>query len=116
MSSLANGFYAAFVTESNGQGFVMLVFRNGNIVGVDAGGVSYDGTYGDTEGGHSVKVRLTFPPNTQLINGQRTGAQVETSDLEFHLPADFLSRPFIRIETKTGPTNVRLVKLRGLDD
>ena len=97
MTSLDNGFYAAFVTESGGQGLVMLVFRDGKIAGVDAGGVSFDGTYSASEGGFALKMKLQFPPNTQKINGERTGPETEISELQFHLPDDFLSRAFIRI-------------------
>jgi hypothetical protein len=47
MNTSINGFYAAYLTGSAGQGLAMLVFRNGTVVGVDAAGVKYDGTYRD---------------------------------------------------------------------
>src|SRR5664279_1978943 len=112
MSASINGFYAAYLTGSGGQGFAMLVFRNGTIVGVDAGGAQYDGTYTDIENGFSIKLAVSLPPNTLLIQGVTTGPETDSSELEFQIPADFLSQPFIRISAKHGPVNAKLTKLR----
>ena len=111
-----NGFYAAFLTGTGGQGFVMLIFRNGNIIGVDASGVHYDGAYVEATGGHAVKLRVAIPPNTLLVQGVSTGPQVENSEQAFTLPVEFLALPFIRVDAAHGPVNVRLVKLRELND
>jgi hypothetical protein len=116
MSASINGFYAAYLTGSASQGFAMLVFRNGTIVGVDVGGAKFDGIYRDTPGGLSIKLTVSLPPNTLLIQGATTGPEAETSELEFQLPADFLSQPFIRIDAKHGPINAKLTKLRELHD
>jgi hypothetical protein len=94
----------------------MLVFRNGTIVGVDVAGVKFDGTYTDTPSGVSIKLTVSLPANTLLIQGATTGPEAETSELEFQLPSDFLSQPFIRIDAKYGPVNAKLTKLRDLHD
>jgi hypothetical protein len=116
MNPTINGFYAAYVTGSNGQGFIMYIFRNGTIVGVDVAGIKYDGTYRDTDGGFAISVNLSYPPNTLLVQGVSTGAEPETAKLDFHLPTDFLARPYIRIDAKHGPVNVKFAKLRELND
>jgi hypothetical protein len=117
MSVSINGFYGAYLTGGASQGFAMLVFRNGTIVGIDVSGVKFDGTYKDTEdGGFSVKLTVSIPPNTLLIQGAKSGPETEKSELEFQLPVDFLSRPFIRIDGRHGPVNARLTKLRELND
>jgi hypothetical protein len=116
MNTSINGFYAAYVTGSAGQGFAMLVFRSGTIVGVDAAGGKYDGSYRNTERGLIVKLNVFVPPNTYLVQGLNSGPQGHTEELEFQIPDDFLSQPFIRITPKHGPINVKLVKLRELDD
>ena|SRR5579872_544029 len=116
MSTSINGFYAAYLTGSAGQGLAMLVFRNGTIVGVDAGGGKYDGSYRDSGDGFSVKLKVALPPNTLLIHGVSSGPQTELSELEVQLPADFLSQPFIRINAHHGPVNAKLVKLRELNE
>jgi hypothetical protein len=115
MSASINGIYAAYLTGSAGQGFAMLVFRGGTIVGVDAAGVKYDGTYIDTGNAFSVRLKVSLPPNTLLVQGVTTGAQGDESELEFLMPADFLSQAFLRINAKHGPVNAKLVKLRDLD-
>ena len=51
MNPSINGFYAAYLTGASLQGFAMLVFRNGKVVGVDVGGGKYDGTYSDSDRG-----------------------------------------------------------------
>lgn len=116
MSMSLNGFYAAYVTGSASQGLAMLVFRNGTIVGVDIAGVKYDGSYSVSDSDISVKLVLSIPPNTSLVQGVTTGVEKEESELAFQLPRDFLSQPFIRINGTHGPVNVKLVKLRELDD
>jgi len=116
MNTSINGFYAAYLTGSAGQGFAMLVFRNGTIVGIDAAGVKYDGTYSDVGSGIAVKLSVSIPPNTSLIQGLSSGPESDISEIDFQLPPDFLSKPFIRINSKHGPENAKLTKLRELDD
>jgi hypothetical protein len=114
MSASIDGFYAAYLTGSDSQGFVMLIFRGGTIVGVDAAGVKYDGTYSDTKEGFAVKLTLSIPPNTLLVQGVTSGPQGEKSELAFQLPLDFMSRPYLRIDGNHGPVNAKLTKLREL--
>lgn len=45
-----------------------------------------------------------------------SGADGDTSEIEFSLPSTFLTEPFVSIETKKGWINVKLVKVRGIDD
>lgn len=116
MSMSINGFYAAYLTGSVNQGFAMLVFRNGTIVGVDAGGVKYDGTYTNTGSGFAIKLNVFVPPNTFLVQGATIGPQGDKSELNFQLPVDFLSQPFIRINAKHGPVNAKITKLRELNE
>jgi hypothetical protein len=47
----------------------MLVFKNGTIVGIDAGGVKYDGTYNDTGSGLAVKLNVSILPNIPMVQG-----------------------------------------------
>lgn len=116
MNASIDGFYAAYLTGSSGQGLAMLILRHGTIVGVDAAGAKYDGIYTDSSDGFALKVNIWLPPNTLLVQGVSTGPQGDTSELEIRLPADFLSQPYIRINAKHGPVNIRLNKLRELND
>jgi hypothetical protein len=94
------------------------MLRNGMVVGVDVGGVKYDGTYrdGDAGNGFKVKLKVQIPPNAPLVQGVSSGPQGDVSELEFHLPVDFLSQPFIRVNANHGPVNVKFVKLRDLHE
>lgn len=112
--SALDGFYAAYVTGRASQGFAMLVFRNGVIAGVDVAGITYDGTFTETGDAIDIRLTLSIPPNTFLVQGVTTGPEKEENTLEFQLPPDFLSRPFIRINGVHGPVNVKLTKLRDL--
>jgi hypothetical protein len=76
----------------------------------------YDGTYSNAEEGIAVNLNISLPPNTLLVQGVTTGPQMDTSQLAFQLPLDFLSRPFIRIDAKHGPVNAKITKLRDLND
>jgi hypothetical protein len=116
MSTSLNGFYSAYLTGSAGQGLAMVVFRNGKIIGVDVSGATYDGTYSDTGNGFAIKLNIVLPPNATLVQGGSTGPQGDRSELDFLLPVDFLAQPFIRVNAKHGPVNVKLVKLRDLND
>jgi hypothetical protein len=116
MSASINGFYAAYLTGSAGQGFAMLVFRNGAIVGVDAAGARYDGSYTESADGFAVKLKVWLPPSTLLVQGVSTGPEGDSSELDLNLSADFLSQPFIRINAKHGAVNAKLTKLRELND
>ena len=113
MNTSINGFYAVYLTGVVRQGIALLVFRNGKVVGVDVGGVKYDGTYGDD---FTVKLKVLIPPNTVLVQGVTTGPQGDASEIEFQLPVDFLSQPFIRVNAKHGPVNAKFIKLRDLNE
>ena len=80
-----------------------------------------DGTYDGrvetvSNGTHKIKLTVRVPPNLQLIQGGMSGAGGDTSETEFSLPSTFLTEPFVSIETKNGPVNVKLVKIRGIND
>jgi hypothetical protein len=112
-----DGFYAAYLSSKVGQGFALLVLRKGKIVGVDVAGTKMDGRYADDANNLiSVTLVANIPPNIPLLQGGMSGPQGESNELSFQMPPDFENQPFIRIETKHGPVNAKLVKLRGIDD
>jgi hypothetical protein len=112
-----NGFYAAYLTGRASQGLAMLIFRNGRIVGADFAGARIDGNYADAQDtGYTVSVSVTLSPSMTLIQGGSTGQEGDDYTLSFHLSANFLSQELVRIDTKYGPVNAKLVKLGGLDD
>jgi len=112
-----DGFYAAYMSGKQGLGFAMLVFRKGRITGADAAGVMFDGQYSNAASDVIlIEISVKAPPNTPLIQGGTTGPQGEEGQLQFQVPLDFSAQKFVRIETQRGPINVKLNKLRELDE
>lgn len=114
--SMPDGFYVGYMSASSGYGMALFVFHGTTIVGVDVGGVKFDGTFThDTEtGGFHGSIRVDAPPNISLIQGAQTGPKGIKYTVPFSLPANFLETPFLKIETPFGVVNVRLEKLRDL--
>jgi hypothetical protein len=117
MSNSIDGFYTAYLTGKAGSGFAMFVARHGSFVGADMLGALYDGTIVESGGtGYTVTLAVKLPPNLPLIQGGVSGPQGEAFELTFHIPLNFLSEAFIRIDAKHGPLNAKLVKIRAIDD
>ena len=112
---MLDGFYAGYMT-ADGYGVVLFVFKGSSIVGTDAGGVRFDGTYQqrDNSGSYVGKITIDAPPNVDLIQGINSGPKGLVYEVPFTLPENFLQAPFIKIDTPFGPVNVKLEKLRDL--
>jgi hypothetical protein len=111
-----DGIYAAYLSSKVGQGFAMLVLRKGKLVGADAAGTTMDGSYVEDANVVSATIFVKTPPNISLLQGGLSGPEGESSEITFQMPHDFEKQPFVRVETKRGPVNAKLVKLRGLDE
>jgi hypothetical protein len=116
MSESIDGIYAAYMSGKAGQGLAVLVFRREQIVGADTAGVVYDGRYVPAAANLSITLTAKAPPNTLIVQGGQTGPEGEQNELSFAIPHDFTAQNYIRVETRHGPINVRLVKLRDLND
>jgi hypothetical protein len=116
MTAPVEGFYSVYMTGKEGQGFAMIIFMAGRLIGADAAGCMFDGQY--VEGGEGISVSLSIkaPPNVPRVQGGLTGSQGEENHLDFHLPQNFASNEFVRIDTQHGPVNVKLIRLRGISD
>ncbi|TLG75162.1 hypothetical protein [Methylocystis sp. B8] len=117
MSESVDGFFTAFLTGKAGSGFSMFVIRKGKLVGSDMLGAVYDGRI-EQDGADAYKVILgvRLPPNLPLIQGGMSGPFGDTYEMSFNLPHEFTSQSFVRIDTKHGPLNAKIVKIRALDD
>lgn len=116
MTGQVEGFYSAYITGKEGQGFAIIVFMAGRIIGADAAGFLFDGQYVEGSEGVSVSLSIKAPPNVLRVQGGLTGPEGEENDLNFHLPQNFASNEFVRIDTQHGPVNVKLVRLRGISE
>lgn len=112
-----DGFYVGYMTATGGYGVVLFVFRGKTIVGVDAGGVKFDGTFVQNKetGEFQGNIRVDAPPNISLVQGVPTGPNGLRYTVPFVMPSNFLETPFIKVETPFGAVNVKLEKLRDLE-
>lgn len=111
------GFYACFMSGTEGNGFAMFVFKDGQIAGSDALGVLFDGNYNSNDGnGYSVSIKVSIPKNGQVIQGVTAGPEGMTYTVDFELPKSFLEDDFVAIQTPLGAINFRLQKIRGFDE
>ena len=87
--------------SSNDYGVALFVFKEGNIVGVDAGGVKFDGTFTEDVNtkAYSGRVTVKAPPNIEIIQGVNTGQSGLTYEVLFTMPDNFLDVPYIKIDT-----------------
>jgi hypothetical protein len=116
MTAAIEGFYAGYFTGEAGHGLGLFVFNNGTIVGIDALGVRFDGTYRIIEAGtgFSVSVTVTAPAGGQLVQGTSTGDTGLIYNVDATLPVDIENSSFLTLPTPFGAVNVRLKKLRGM--
>lgn len=112
-----DGFYTAFVTGREGNGFAMFLIRSGIVTGADFLGTIYDGIITSQDHDmHKITITSRLPPNITNIQGQKTGPDGDVVELSFTLPLNFLEEPFIRVNSKNGPANAKFVKIRDLNE
>ena len=117
MTGQVEGFYSAYITGKEGQGFAIIVFMAGRIIGADAAGFLFDGQYVEGSEGVSVSLSIKAPPNVLRVQGGLTGPEGEENSIQTSISHRIL-RPneFVRIDTQHGPVNVKLVRLRGISE
>jgi hypothetical protein len=111
-----DGFYAGYLTGRGGNSVVLLAIKSNSIVGVDAGGMKYDGSVEPAaNGGFTFHIRYTITPGTPLITGMGGVATPTPVSLDFTVPHDFDSGVIVTIQTPFGPINAKMTKLRDFD-
>lgn len=109
-----DGFYSISFGGAAGAGFGMLVLHNGQVVGADAAGVTYDGTYApNAAGAVTANIVLSVPAGVQLVQGiaKPTPWQMPISAT---LPGDLGQEHPITVPTPAGAVKVVFKKLRNL--
>jgi len=107
-----DGFYAAYLTGKSGSSLLLFAIREGTFIGVDAGGLKYDGKVVSSDNGIKCTVLYVIPPGSTLITGATSPTTEQRIPLEFTLPKDFWNGQVIAIATPLGPVNVKFQKLR----
>jgi len=113
MPTPIDGFYAAYLTATAGQGFALIECTHGRIVGADATGTVFDGEYTAAEdNAFRVTLQVKSPPNVRFIQGGNSGPAGDITHQEFILPSDFYKRDFVRLDFGRGPINAKFVRIR----
>ena len=108
-----DGFYAAYLTGRAGNGLLLFAIRGPTFIGVDGGGVKYDGRIEIDDLGLKCTIVYVIPAGTpNLITGASPPATDQRIPLEFILPKDFWNGQVVGITTPLGPVNARFQKLR----
>jgi hypothetical protein len=112
-----DGFFAAYLTGRTGTSVVLFALRNGHVIGVDVGGLKYEGRFETKSDGTGFSCRLTYtvPAGGTLITGFGPAPTPTPVTLPFDLPTNFAEGPIVRIETPMGPLNAKFAKLADLD-
>ncbi|WP_112358660.1 hypothetical protein [Agrobacterium cavarae] len=109
------GFYKMEYTGNAGQGVGSLAFVNGYIAGVDVAGGVYEGQYQTLpDGVVTGYADLSFPKGGMLVTGVVVAASAPPMRISFSIEEDGAVGQVIRIQTPTGPVNLRLTKLSAL--
>lgn len=115
MTDAWEGFYASYMSGSDGQGFGIFIFANGAIAGADPLGVKFDGRYETSQDGALAgTVTVTVPPGGSVIQGATAGPSGMQYDVPIAFAPNALALDFLNLETPLGPVNLRMVKLREL--
>jgi hypothetical protein len=115
---MKEGFYSArFKGEGIGDGFAVLVFMNGVVVGASSNEATYNGDYEtDGDSGHTaVAISVTYPPGGGPKARRGDGAPLVAwgVDLASVLPPDFEGKPIIA-SSPFGTYEFVLKFMRGL--
>jgi hypothetical protein len=111
-----DGFYVAYLTGRGGNSVLLFVIKSSTVVGVDVGGMKYDGHIENRENGTvSFHIEYTVPPGTPLITGVGGVAAPTPVALDFSVPSNFADGVIVSVQTPFGPINAKISKLRNFD-
>ena len=114
--SKIEGFYAAYFTGVMGSTLGMLVFRDGIVVGADAGGGRYDGTYKSVEDDGFIEgvIKFGMPIGAQSITGAAATSEPLSINVPIKFPTEFNRNDVHTIQTPIGAINAKFEKIRGI--
>lgn len=101
------GMYGVAFAGVDGTGQGVLVVNNGLAYGYDVGGGKYDGSYTPSKSpGHiDLRLRVTVPPGTSLVQGVPPQPMEYSFDITCTLKAR--ADTFIQVPTPVAPTPVQ---------
>jgi hypothetical protein len=110
--ALSKVFYRILIAGQAGSGAGVLVFDDsGSVVGADAGGVTYDGSFRIEQGQLRADVVVTVPSGLALVTGTPPSGQPLGFTVKLSIPLDDLTTE-LDIPTPVGQVRVQLRRLR----
>lgn len=111
-----DGFYVAYLTGRGGNSLLLFAIKSEKIVGVDAGGMKYDGhVHPAADGGFSFHIEYVVNPGVTLITGSGGVASATPVSFDFKVPTNFSEDVVIGVQTPLGPINAKISKLRDFE-
>jgi hypothetical protein len=111
-----DGFYVAYLTGRGGNSALLFAIKSMKLIGVDAGGMKYDGHVEPSGNGTvAFHVEYVVTPGTPLITGAGGVATSTPVSLDFNAPANFGEGVIVTIHTPFGPVNAKISKLRDFE-
>lgn len=107
-----NGIYAAYFSGAIGNSFALLIFKDGQVSGADAGFGRYDGQYSVLGNRAEGQIIFHLPPNSSAITGVSTGDQPLDLSMAISLSLPIEDVEYHEIQTPFGPVNARFEKIR----
>ena len=110
---MREGFYS-IAFGMKGWGFGVAGFDTGEIVGADAAGATYDGTYTFNQKTEMIdaEVEVFGPPGAQMVTRQVAGAEGIRFKAKVSFPRD-ADGSIVTATTDFGPVNVAIKFLRS---
>src|SRR5690606_22487549 len=105
--SVMDGFYSAYFTGVVGNSMALFAFRDGQITGVDVGGMQYDGEYKVDADKSLISGRIVYVilPGHQLITGAAAGSEPVRIEFPLELPTGFADGRVLSLPTPSGLVN-----------
>lgn len=109
------GFYKMEYTGNQGQGAGALAFVDNKVAGLDVGGGVYKGEFHTMQDGTvSGYVDLSFPQGGSLVTGATMAPGGPPMRIPFAIQEQKAENSILRIDTPTGPINLRLTLISQL--
>jgi len=109
------GFYRAFYTGREGNGFNIFVLMNGKLAGADVAGGTLRGNYKLTETGAHVSCELSLPHGAVVVfDGSTVGPGGMSLPIEFDIDSELGGGNPVRVDTVAGPVNIIFQKISEL--
>jgi len=106
----------AYLTGRGGNSVMLFAIKSNALIGVDAGGMKYDGRVEQAAPGNvHFHIEYVVSPGTPLITGVGGVASATPVVLDFDMSENFANGTIVSVQTPFGPVNAKVSKLRDFN-